>query len=97
MSSRALAEGWSWAPVLTSNASSTLLGLSCLLTQYTSQKGIVLLEPGKGPRKRTVDLVLDDSSQTSLISRWKKYDSRMLGKPPLPPPREMWLNSKCRT
>lgn len=51
MSSRALAEGWSWAPVLTSNASSTLLGLSCLLTEYTAQKGIVLLELARAQEK----------------------------------------------
>lgn len=33
-------------------------------TEYPSQKGTVLLQPGKGPRKMTVDLVIDGSSQT---------------------------------
>lgn len=52
MSSRALAEGWSWAPGLTSNASSTLLGLSCLLTEYTSQKRYCLAGAWQGPKKK---------------------------------------------
>lgn len=41
------------------------------VTEYTPQKDIVLLEPGKGPRKVTIDLVIDGSSQTPLMSRWK--------------------------
>ena len=47
---------------------STLLSLAFLVfTEYSSQKGIVLLEPGKGPRKMTVDFVIDGSSQTPFM------------------------------
>lgn len=93
MSSWATAEWWSWAP-----APAMLPTLSPPWplpgTEYTPQKDIVLPEPGKGPRKMTIDLVIDGSSRTASMSRWKMYDSRMLL---LPPSRERWLNSKCRT
>ena len=55
------------------------------------------MEPGRGPRKMTIDLVLDSPCQTPLTSRWMLGGSSVLGEPPLPPSKEMWLNLKQRT
>lgn len=56
-----MAEWWSWAPVLTSNANTSPPGPFLPFTEHPSQEGTVLLQPGKGPRKMTVDLVTDGS------------------------------------
>lgn len=65
--------------------------------EYTPQKGIVFMELGRGPRKITIDLVLDSPRQTPLTSRWMLGGPGVLGEPPLPPSKEMWLNLKQRT